>query len=190
MDSFKQPNPMSMEGDIGKGWKKFKASFDLFSVASGLEMKTPKIQAAALLYCIGDVRETIEMIEMTEAEKDNITTLKKKLEDYFVPKSNPSVESHKFNTRIQGVAEDFDTYLADPQRLAANCEFGALKEQLIKDRIVCGIRDSKVRDRLLRERYLNLTKAIEICRAAEQADLQIKQLSGGITKLEVHAVKQ
>lgn len=76
------------------------------------------------------------------------------------------------------------------QRSAANCEFGALKEQLIKDRIVCGIRDSKVRDRLLRERYLNLTKAIEICRAAEQADLQMKQLSGGITKLEVHAVKQ
>lgn len=190
MDSFKQPNPMSMEGDIGKGWKKFKASFDLFSVASGLEMKTPKIQAAALLHCIGeDVRETIETIEMTE-EKDNITTLKKKLEDYFVPKSNPSVESHKFNTRTQGVGEDFDTYLSDLRRLAANCDFGALKEQLIKDRIVCGIRNSKVRDRLLQERDLNLTKAIEICRAAEQADLQIKQLSGGITKLEVHAVKQ
>lgn len=80
--------------------------------------------------------------------------------------------------------------MADLRRLAANCEFGTLKEQLIKDRIVCGIRDSKVRNRLLREKDLNLAKAIEISRAAEQAEHQIKQLCGGNTKLEVHTVKQ
>ncbi|XP_071651744.1 uncharacterized protein [Temnothorax longispinosus] len=191
MDSFKQPNPMSLEGDPGKGWKKFKANFELFSVASGLDAKTTKIQAAALLHCIGeDVREIVETIVMTDTEKTDITLLKRKLEEYFVPKSNPSVESHKFNTRTQGAGEDMDSFVADLRRLAANCEFGALKEQLIKDRIVCGVRDSKVRDRLLREKDLNLTKAIDICRAAEQADLQIKQLCEGTTKLDVHGVKQ
>ncbi|XP_024874017.1 uncharacterized protein K02A2.6-like [Temnothorax curvispinosus] len=65
---------MSLEGDPGKGWKKFKANFELFSVASGLDAKTTKIQAAALLHCIGeDVREIVETIVMTDAEKTDIT---------------------------------------------------------------------------------------------------------------------
>lgn len=106
MDSFKQPNEMSIEGDPGRGWKKFKVNFELFSIASGLETKTPQIQAAAMLHCIGeDVREIIETMTLTMAEKTDITILKQKLEEYFVPKSNPSVESHKFNTRIQGTGE-------------------------------------------------------------------------------------
>lgn len=94
-----------------------------------------------MLHCIGeDVREIIETMTLTEVEKTNITTLKQKLEEYFVPKSNPSVESHKFNTRIQRAGEEIDSFIADLRRLAANCEFGTLKE-LIKDRIVCGVRE-------------------------------------------------
>lgn len=48
---------------------------------------------------------------------------------------------------------------------------------------------SRVRDRLLREKDLNLTKAIEICKAAELAERQIKQLCEGAMKLDVHGVK-
>ena len=48
-----------------------------------------------------------------------------------------------------------------------HCEFGTLKESLIRDRIVAGIKDAKVRERLLRETDLSLDKAISICRASE-----------------------
>ncbi|KAK9685602.1 Integrase zinc binding domain [Popillia japonica] len=51
-----------------------------------------------------------------------------------------------------------------------------MKDELITDRIVCGIIDGRTKEKLLREPKLNLTKAINICKSAEQADVHIKQL--------------
>ncbi|KAK9721841.1 hypothetical protein QE152_g20006 [Popillia japonica] len=93
--------------------------------------------------------------------------------------SNPSVERHKFNTRIQRPDENFDTFLGELKKLEANCEFAQMKDELIKDRIVCGVLEAKIKNRLLREKDLDLTKAMEICRAAEQTEHQVRQLMNG-----------
>ena len=49
--------------------------------------------------------------------------------------------------------------------IAKDCNFGTVKDSLIRDRIVCGIIDNAVRERLLREPDLNLDKAIQICQS-------------------------
>ena len=56
--------------------------------------------------------------------------------------------------------------------MSQSCEFGTLCNSLIRDRIVCGITSSHLRERLLRETDLSLTKAIEICRATEVSKSQ------------------
>ena len=58
-----------------------------------------------------------------------------------------------------------------------HCEFGTLKESLIRDRIVAGIQDAKVRERLLRETDLSLDKAISICRASEATKKQVEEMA-------------
>ncbi|KAK9751611.1 hypothetical protein QE152_g4804 [Popillia japonica] len=69
-------------------------------------------------------------------------------------------------------------FITDLKKLSQNCNFGELRESLIRDRIVCGILDKKVRDRLLREAKLDLTQCVNIlCKAAELAEAQSKQLS-------------
>ena len=55
-----------------------------------------------------------------------------------------------------------------------NCEFQDLKDSLIRDRIVFGVTDSHVRERLLRVPGLTLNKALEIARAAEAIQSQMK----------------
>ena len=57
------------------------------------------------------------------------------------------------------------------------CEFSTLKESLIRDRIVCGIRSDEVRARLLRDPDLTLVKAIDACRVAETSQTQLKGLT-------------
>ena len=52
---------------------------------------------------------------------------------------------YHFNTRQQKVGEKFDTYLIDLKTLIKDCEYGELADSLLKDRIVCGIIDDKVR---------------------------------------------
>ena len=51
-----------------------------------------------------------------------------------------------------------------------------MKDSLIRDRIVFGIADNKVRERLLRVPDLTLNKALEIARAAESTQSQLKQM--------------
>ena len=67
-----------------------------------------------------------------------------------------------------------DVFVADLRRRAAHCNFGALKDSLIRDQIVVGISDPRLRERLLRERDLSLEKAIKLCRITEQSNEQSK----------------
>ena len=61
--------------------------------------------------------------------------------------------------------------------LAETCDFRALKDQLIRDRIVCGVRDNAVRRKLLQESKLTLKKCVDICRDAEATSAQLKEMA-------------
>ena len=58
--------------------------------------------------------------------------------------------------------------------MASTCEFGDLREPLIRDRFVCGLSNAAVKERLLRTSKLTLQKAIDSCRAAEAAKEQVQ----------------
>ncbi len=57
-----------------------------------------------------------------------------------------------------------------------NCSFGDLSDSLVRDQIVTGILNDKVRESLLRENELTLEKTINICRAAEASKSQVESL--------------
>ena len=79
--------------------------------------------------------------------------------------------------RNQQAGENIDAYVTDLKNKASLCEFSTLKDSLIRDRIVCGIRSDKVRARLLRDPDLTLVKAIVACQAAETSQIQLKGLT-------------
>ncbi|EFA12511.1 hypothetical protein TcasGA2_TC004209 [Tribolium castaneum] len=175
MDSLKQPKPKSLEGNLAVNWKKFKKAIDIYIVASGNDDLKDPIKAAIWLHCMGEeTLEILDTLELTEEGRKDPEEIVCKLDEYFVPKTNVSVERHKFNSRVQMANENFDSFLGDLRKIAANCEYGDLKDDLIKDRIVCAINDKRVKDRLLRETDLNLEKAISICKAAEQSVISTK----------------
>lgn len=178
MENLRQPQPMMMEGDLGIQFKKFIKSFELYLIATGTKERfTTEVHTACLLHCIGpEPREIYENFDLNEEEKTNYEIVKNKFENWFVPQSNKSVERHKFNTRVQAMSETVDQFYNDLKKIATNCEFGNMRDDLITDRIVCGIRNSKVRDRLLRETKLTLTKALEICKMAERTEVHIKEI--------------
>ena len=77
------------------------------------------------------------------------------------------IHALKFFTYNQTNGQAIDEYVTELKSRSRHCEFGILKESLIRDRIVAGIQDANVRERLLRETDLSLDKAISICRASE-----------------------
>jgi hypothetical protein len=88
--------------------------------------------------------------------------------------------------RNQSQDETFDKYVTDLKILASTCNYGALHDSLIRDRLICGINDSNLREKLLRVADLDLQKCLEICRAAELSKERIETPSA--SGLEVHAL--
>ena len=95
-----------------------------------------------------------------------------KFQQYFVKRKNVIYERSKFNQRIQKLDETVDSFVTDLYRLARTCNYGDLTNEMIRDRIVAGIRDRAVAERLQMDSELTLEKAIQMTRESEMLKSQ------------------
>lgn len=86
------------------------------------------------------------------------------------------MERHMFNTRNQRPDETIEAYVSDLKNKAKSCRFGELKDELIRDRLVCGIISDRMRKQLLHDNNLTLIKAIKMCQIYEQTEQHTKAL--------------
>ena len=127
--------------------------------------KNNKIQAYILLNLAGGEaikREKLFTYEESE-NKEATECLKWKIAEVWNPQTNVTMEHHKFNTCMQQRGESIQSFVADLKNKASACEFGELKDEMIKDRLVCGIENQRLRRNVLREGKFTLQKAIELC---------------------------
>ena len=179
MDNLKPLNALSLTGDIAENWKRWKQRWEIFSLASGCKDKAEDVQCAIFLHQIGDDTLNIyDSFTFSTTEKDKIAPLITKFDGHFNPKKNITFQRYLFNTCVQD-GRSFDIFYVDITNKANNCEFGSLKDDLIKDRIVCGIDSKDLRERLLREDALTLTKAVAHVRACESSKAQVSNLQAG-----------
>ena len=74
-----------------------------------------------------------------------------KFDEYCEPRKNTTMARHKFLTHRQLLGQSFSEFVTELKNLSDDCDLGTLKESLIKDMIICGINDDKLRERCLRE---------------------------------------
>ena len=63
-------------------------------------------------------------------------------------RKNVIIDYTKFNKRSQLPDEPLEQFITSLYNLAADCNFGELKDKLIRDRIVVRIRDASLSERL------------------------------------------
>ncbi|XP_019633266.1 PREDICTED: uncharacterized protein LOC109476703 [Branchiostoma belcheri] len=171
--------------NLASTWHRWKEEIELYldlTVKADNQKKRKKM----FLYVIG--QESREVYETLTFEKEEAERTLKDLIDafdtYCSPKKNQTVERYKFFTRAQKAGETFDEYLTELRHLATDCGFGEIRDSLIRDRILCGITDGKVRERLLRIKDLTLANCEETCRAAEISQRSLQTME----PVSVHAV--
>ena len=82
-------------------------------------------------------------------EKKSLDKILELWESYCLGKTNIIYESCRFNNRNQERSESMDTYAFILRSLAGTCNFGSLKDELTRDRIVCRVRYSGLGKKLL-----------------------------------------
>lgn len=173
----KPPKGLDLNGNISENWSEFKQSFDIFLKASGNIEKSDEIKVAILLSIVGeDGNKLYNTFNLQETDKDNLTKVMQCFEEYCIPKKNIVYETFKFFNRIQKEDENFESFLTEIKNLSQTCEFGTLTDRMVRDRIVLGIKDKVLQERLLSIEDLDLNKAIDYCKAAEVSKTPAKNL--------------
>ena len=78
------------------------------------------------------------------------------------PKPSVIMQRFEFHNRTQTDAESAADYLAALRRLAAECKFGTVLDETLRDRLVCGINNPAAQRKMLSDNTLTLEKAIAI----------------------------
>lgn len=96
-----------------------------------------------------------------------------------MPKPSTIVQRFKFNTRSQQPGETIAMFLAEVRHLTEHCEFGATLDEMLRDRLVCGVHDIRIQRRLLAEPKLTLKRALDLALAIEAADKDASDIHKG-----------
>lgn len=153
-----------LSGSLNDMWTKWTRNYDIYTKACEIIKKPVDVQFNIFLHVVGE--QCREILNQGGENTKTVEGALKKLDDHFKCKKNVTVERHKFFSREQIEGETIDQYVFELRRLSQSCEFKNMNEELIKDRLVCGVNSANIRERLLREEDLTLKKALEICRAA------------------------
>ncbi|UYV77603.1 K02A2.6-like, partial [Cordylochernes scorpioides] len=179
MSNIPVPAPILINSQAAENWRFFKSQWDNYQVATELNKKDNNVIRATFLSLIGkDCFNVFLNLDLKEDENNSLPKIIEALNNHFTPQKNVIYERYIFNTSNQEENEGIDSYTNRLRGLASSCEYDILTEELIRDRIVLGIKDNRVRKKLLMEPKLNLSSAIDICRTAEVTEQQITKLTG------------
>ena len=163
---------------------------------------------AILKQMVGDeLKKYIDTLE--ENVTGDYTVLTTHLKEKFQHKQNETIERHIFNNMTQNDGELIDSFVIRLRQQAAKCnylipsvtrtfpvpnqpdqnidvpiQFTDITDDLIRDRVVCGILNQNVRTRLLRDKELTLESAISHVRAQELAEERNKALDGNPAQVD------
>ena len=184
MASFQILPPEKFDFTHPEQWPRWYRRFERFRQASGLSSKSEENQVNTLIYSMGEEADDIlYSFGLTEDERKSYTTVSTKFEAHFVKRRNPIYERAKFNMRRQEEGESVDSFITSLYRLAENCNYRELHNEMIRDQIVVGLRDAVLSERLQTDSELTLDKAITMARQTEAVKEQQPVVRGNVENI-------
>ena len=179
MATFQVATPSPFNFAKPEEWPKWLKRFERFCQASELCKKSEESQVNTLLYSMGEKADDIlQSFCLSEEELKKYETVVAKFQKHFISKRNVIFERAKFNSRKQEEGENVDSFITALYGLAEHCGFGSLHDKLIRDRIVVGIRDIVLSEKMQMDPNLNLEKALNYVRQSEAVKKQQETVRG------------
>ncbi|XP_033098553.1 uncharacterized protein LOC117102408 [Anneissia japonica] len=172
-----KPHPfLESPGTPTVPWKTWKIIFENYLLAADLQAGSAERGKAILIasFCteaqriyytlLNSKATSVAGAQQAEADgdKDEYKETMQLLADYFEPKLNVVAERYKFRCRSHEPGETVKAFVLALKHLASTCQFANLHDDMIRDQIVEKTNSTRVRERLLMEKELTLTKAIQI----------------------------
>ncbi|XP_026006849.1 synaptotagmin-14 isoform X2 [Astatotilapia calliptera] len=165
-------------------WDEYTEILEQFFVANGID--DAEKQRAILISVVGAATYSLmrNLLSPAKPKDKTFQELVLLMKNHFDPKPSEIVQRYKFDSRSRKPNETVMEYVAELRRLAQDCNYGNTLQQMLRDRIVCGIKEDRIQRRLLSEIDLTFDKALSIAVAMETANknAQDLQTSGASAK--------
>ena len=162
-----------------ENWINYVERLELFFTANDIDDATKK--KAIFLSASGSETYALcrNLCAPANPSAKSYDELKTLLKNHLQPTPNPIAERFKFNTRYKQVNENVSQYVAALRQLTEHCDYGTTVETMLRDRLVCGINDSRIQKRLLSEgSALTYTRALELSLSLEAAEKNSTAIQG------------
>ena len=118
---------------------------------------------------MGDKADNIlSSFGLSEDDQKKFSVVRDKFMNHFVKRRNVILfERAKFNPRKQLQDETVDSFITDLFCLAEHCVYGQLCHELIRDRLVVGLLDASLSEKMRIDPEFTLDKAIALARQSE-----------------------
>lgn len=158
-------------------WPQYSERVDHFFAANGITDDSKK--RSAFLAMIGPATYALlrNLVSPDKPGDKSYEELVSLLKDHYNPTPSETVQRSRFHSRVRKPGETVATFVSELRSLAKFCNFGATLDDMLRDRIVCGINNGKIQQRLLAEKTLTLAKTIELAQGMETAAKNVKELA-------------
>ncbi|XP_005100473.1 uncharacterized protein LOC101864152 [Aplysia californica] len=121
-----------------------------------------------------EAEKILSTFGLSQDDSNVFNTVLTMFDGYFSPKRNVIHERAQFHKRCKKETETIEEYVRSLYELSEHTAFPD-KDNMIRDRLVLGITDKKLSEKLQLEPYLTLEKAITMTRQTERVKAQIKE---------------
>lgn len=130
-------------------WEKLKSQFKVFALAKSLAKESEEVQIANLLMKMG--AESVPVYEqfVWGSDPKTLANTLVKFDQHFRPVKNVIFERLRFNQIVQTRGQSIHDFITALQTQAESCDYGEMKSDLIRDRIVVGVNNPRLRQYLL-----------------------------------------
>jgi len=170
---YRTPHELSFSGNVAQNRKEWYQQFNIYLIASNKDEDNDIRKINNLLNLI-DPQGVKIYNNLKKKEKTNFETVVQEFNQYCEPRKNIIFQRYKFGCCIQQEGQSFDDFLTALKTLVATCEYKE-EDNMIRDRIVFGVKDPEIKDKLLTISKLTIDKAEEICKTTEATKLNFKK---------------
>ncbi|XP_055918437.1 uncharacterized protein LOC129950530 [Eupeodes corollae] len=170
-------------------WGSYRKRFERFLLANGIT--TAEIQKATFLtICGSHCFNLVEsLISPKTLEQHTYKSIIEELTQHFTPAPSEIASFYRFFKRDQQSNESVAEYIAE--LLIIDCNFdGTMVDRILRDRLVCGLRNTHLQKSLLAETKLTLKSVQHRAIAAENAAKSQLVIQQAVPQQDhVHAIK-
>lgn len=177
-------------GDFKSHYSRFRQMWDSYEILTGLDKKPDALRVATFIQAIGcdflDIHNNLPY--KSDAEKSDMKVILTLWDEHAKGKVNVIYERHLFNSVVQ-TNETLDEFISKCKQHGSMCEYGALQDVLIRDRIITGLKDKGLKHKLMNQDHqtLTLTKCIDICRTYRDTIAQVQVMTDSYANMDVNA---